>query len=144
MALILQVFYSVFSGLLLTLGIPNELFLLGNPFYAFISLIPYYIAIKRAGNFKQAFLLGFLQSITTHLFSSFWLAYFKDFAIFTLGASAIGTGCIGGFMALFLYLPFSRQTEIYRKLSIYCAKKPFFEDPAFRILYFSVIYTHYE
>ena len=144
MALILQVFYSVFSGLLLTLGIPNELFLLGNPFYAFISLIPYYIAIKRAGNFKQAFLLGFLQSITTHLFSSFWLAYFKDFAIFTLGASAIGTGCIGGFMALFLYLPFSRQTEIYRKLSIYCAKKPFFEDPAFRILYFSVIYTLYE
>ena len=67
MTLILQVFYSVFSGLLLTLGIPNELFLLGSPFYAFISIIPYYIAIKNAKNFRNAFLLGFLQTLTTHL-----------------------------------------------------------------------------
>ena len=144
MALILQVFYSVFSGLLLTLGIPNELFLLGNPFYAFIAIIPYYLAIKNACNFKQVFSLGFVQSITTHLCSSFWLAYFKDFAIFTLGASAIGTGCIGGSLALFIYLPFSRRTEIYRNLSVFSAKKPFYEDPAFRILYFAAIYTFYE
>ncbi len=144
MALILQVFYSVFSGLLLALGIPNELFLLGNPFYAFIAIIPYYIAIKKTKNFKEAFLLGFVQAITTHLCSSFWLAYFKDFAIFTLGASAIGTGCIGGFIALFMYLPFSRSCEIYRKLSVFACKKPFHEDPAFRIVYFSVIYTLYE
>ena len=144
MTLILQVFYSVFSGLLLTLGIPNELFLLGNPFYAFISIIPYYIAIKNAKNFRQAFLFGFIQSLTTHLCSSFWLAYFKDFAIFTLGASAIGTALQGAVMALFIYLPFSRKTEIYRKLSFYCAKKPFYEDSAFRIIYFSALYTLYE
>ncbi|MBR5033291.1 MAG: apolipoprotein N-acyltransferase [Treponema sp.] len=144
MTLILQVFYSVFSGLLLTLGIPNELFLLGSPFYAFISIIPYYIAIKNAKNFRNAFLLGFLQTLTTHLCSSFWLAYFKDFAIFTLGASALATACIGGIMALFIYLPFSRNTEIYRKLSFYCAKKPFYEDSAFRIVYFASLYTLYE
>ena len=142
MALILQVFYSVFSGLMLTLGIPNELFLLGNPFYAFISIIPYYIAIKNARNYKQAFAFGFIQSITTHLFSSFWLAYFKDFAIFTLGASAVGTGCIGGIMALLLYLPFSRKER--SKLSEYSLLRPFYEDSAFRILYFTCIYTLYE
>ena len=144
MALILQVFYSVFSGLLLTLGIPNELFLLGNPFYAFIAIIPYYIAISNAKNFRQAFLLGFVQSLTTHLCSSFWLAYFKDFAIFTLGASAFGTAAQGAIMALFTYLPFSRHTEPYRKLAPYCAKKPFYQDPAFRILYFASTYTLYE
>ena len=144
MALILQVFYSVFSGLMLTLGIPNELFLLGNPFYAFIAIIPYYLAIKNAKNYRQAFLLGFVQTITTHLCSSFWLAYFKDFAIFTLGASAVATGCIGGIMALFTYLPFSRRTEIYRNLSVFCLKKTFYEDSAFRILYFASLYTLYE
>ena len=142
MALILQVFYSVFSGLMLTLGIPNELFLLGNPFYAFIAIIPYYIAIKNARNYKQAFLLGFVQSLTTHLCSSFWLAYFKDFAIFTLGASALGTACIGGIMALFMYLPFSRKE--LPVLTEYSAIRPFFLEPAFKILYFASLYTLYE
>ena len=144
MTLILQVFYSVFSGLLLTLGIPNELFLLGNPFYAFICIIPYYIAIKNSKSFGQAFLLGFIQSITTHLCSSFWLAYFKDFAIFTLGASALGTAAQGGIMALFIYLPFSRYPNPYRELAPFSIKKPFYEDSAFRILYFSALYTLYE
>ena len=120
MALILQVFYSVFSGLLLTLGIPNELFLLGNPFYAFIAIIPYFIAIKKSKNYGQAFLAGFLQAFTTHMCSSFWLAYFKDFAIFTLGASAIGTAVIGGCFALFLYLPFSRKIP---QAFLFCPKK---------------------
>ena len=142
MTLILQVFYSVFSGLLLTLGIPNELFLLGNPFYAFISIIPYYFAIKYVRSYKQAFLMGFVQTLTTHLFSSFWLAYFKDFAIFTLGASALATACIGGIMALFLYLPFSRKER--SELSEYSALRPFYEDPAFRIVNFASIYTLYE
>ncbi len=135
----LQVFYSVFSGLLLALGIPNELFLLGNPFYAFISLIPYYIAIKHCKSYRQAFLLGFLQSITTHLCSSFWLAYFKDFAIFTLGASALGTAAQGGIMALFMYLPFSRKENNEDSLL-----KPFYKHSAFRILYFTCMYTLYE
>ncbi len=144
MTLILQVFYSVFSGLLLTLGIPNELFLLGNPFYAFIAIIPYYFAIKNAKNFKQAFLFGFIQSFTTHMTSSFWLAYFKDFAIFTLGASALGTAAQGAIMALFIYVPFSRYPHPYRDLAPFSIKKPFYEDSAFRILYFSALYTLYE
>ena len=144
MTLILQVFYSVFSGLLLTLGIPNELFLLGNPFYAFIAIIPYYFAIKNAKSFKQAFLFGFIQSFTTHMTSSFWLAYFKDFAIFTLGASALGTAAQGAIMALFIYVPFSRYPHPYRDLAPFSIKKPFYEDSAFRILYFSALYTLYE
>ena len=126
MTSILQVFYSVFSGLLLALGIPNELFLLGNPFYAFISIIPYYFAIKHCKSYRQAFLLGFLQSLTTHLCSSFWLAYFKDFAIFTLGASALGTAAQGGIMALFMYLPFSRKEQSV--LLRYSILKPFNDD----------------
>ena len=142
MNLILQVFYSVFSGLLLTLGIPNEFFLLGNPFFAFISIIPFYLAIKYAKNYKHAFLLGFIQTITTHLASSFWLAYFKDFAIFTLGASAVATAVIGGSIAIFLYVPFSRKEtpELYS----YSILKPFYEDSAFRIVYFAALYTVYE
>ena len=70
----------------------------------FISIIPFYIVIRSAKNYKTAFWMGFIQIITTHLCSSFWLAYFKDFAIFTLGASAVATAAEGGIFALFLFL----------------------------------------
>ena len=147
MTLILQVFYSVFSGVMLSAAIPNEIYMFGNPFLAFIALIPFYICIRYyCKSFRCAFCMAFLQVLTTHLISSFWLAFFKDFAIFTLGASALATACIGGFMGMFMYLPFSRKT--YGKkidpLIDYKIEKPFYEYTSFRILYFSFIYTLYE
>lgn len=142
MTLILQVFYSFFSGLILSIGIPNEQYLLGSPFIAFFSIIPYYLAIKNCKNYKQAFFCGVIQSGTTHLFSSFWLAYFKDFAIFTLGASALGTAFFGGSLALLMYLPFSRQERSF--LNKYSLSTTFYEDPAFRTIFFASCYTFYE
>ena len=108
---ILQVFYSVFSGLLLSLAIPNEYYLHGVPFLAFIAIIPLYKAIKSAGSYRRAFFLGFIQTITTHLASSFWLAFFKDFAIFTLGGSALASGLYGGVTALAMYMPYYNQNK---------------------------------
>ena len=143
MELILQVFYSVFSGALLAAAIPNELYLLGCPFYTLLAFIPYYLVFNKIKNYKQAFLAGFIQAVTTHLISSFWLAYFKDFAALTLGASAFGTGCIGGFFGLFLYLPYasSKNRNKLNELSLY---QSFFDSVSFRIFYFSSLYTLYE
>lgn len=141
MGAILQVFYSIFSGVLISIAIPNELYLLGEPIIAFIALIPYYFAIKRCKSYKLAFLLGFLQSASTHLCSSFWLAYFKDFAALTLGASAFGTALQGGIFGLFLYLPFAEKKtrNPLSEKSIYSAQKI-----PFNALYFSGLYTLYE
>lgn len=140
---ILQVFYSVFSGALLATAIPNEIYLLGCPIFSFVALIPYYLAITKAKNYKQAFFLGFLQSITTHFISSFWLAYFKEFALFTLGASAFGTGLIGGLFALCLYIPFSTSNH-QNKLNAKSLKLKWIELSSFKIIYFAAIYTLYE
>ena len=142
MEVFLQVFYSFFSGTMLSMAIPNELYEFGAPFYTLIAFIPYYILFfRKIKNYRQAFFAGFIQSITTHLCSSYWLAYFKNFAIITLGASAFGTGMIGGFMALYLYLPFSTSKN---KLSEGCIYQKFWETSFFKILYFSAIYTLYE
>lgn len=143
MGLILQVFLSVFSGVLLSLAIPNEIYLLGCPYLTLICLVPLYIAFFRNDKPKSAFLLFALQTFTTHLISSFWLAYFKDYAYFTLGASAAGTAGIGGIMGLYLYLPYSTSTR-KNKLNSFSASLPFTETSCFRILYFSTIYTLYE
>lgn len=140
---ILQVFYSVFSGALLATAIPNEIYLLGCPIFSFVALIPYYLAITKAKNYKQAFFLGFVQSITTHFISSFWLAYFKEFALFTLGASAFGTGLIGGLFALCLYIPFSTSNH-QNKLNANSLNLKWIELSSFKIIYFAAIYTLYE
>ena len=143
MDLILQVFLSVFSGVILSLSIPNEIYLLGNPYFTLVSLVPFYITFKYSKSYKCAFWLFFIQAITTHLISSFWLAYFKDFAIFTLGASAIGTGIIAGGIGILLYIPFStsKNKNILNSKS-YSLK--FLESSAFKVFYFSMLYTIYE
>ena len=104
----LQVFRVIFSAILVSLAIPNEFFLLGCPYITLVSLIPLYIAIAECRSYRSAFRLGALHTFSVHLFSSFWLAFFKDFAIFTLGASALGTGLIGGILGRMLYVPYAR------------------------------------
>ena len=143
MEVILQVFYSVFSGLILATAIPNEIYSFGAPFFTLLALIPFYLIFYRIKSFKQAFLAGFLQALTTHLLSSFWLAYFKDFAIFTLGASALGTAFIGAFMALIYYLPYS-SSFASNHLNDSSALAKFYTTPIFRISYFAAMYTLYE
>lgn len=140
---ILQVFYSVFSGILLAAAIPNEIFLFGCPLLSLIALIPFYLVFKNINNYKAAFVSGFIQTIVTHLISSFWLAFFKDYAIFTLGASALGTGLIGGFVSLFFYLPYA-QSSNQNKLNENSLSSGFFNSVIFRVLYFSAIYSIYE
>ena len=148
MEMILQVIFSaVFSGLMLSAAIPNEFYLFGCPVFTLFAFIPLYLIFNKIKDFKSAFLAFFLQTLTTHLFSSFWLAYFKDFAIFTLGASAFGTACIGGAFGLFFFIPYY-TTSCQNKLNEYsassCSHWLSRSSPIFRIFYFAALYTLYE
>ena len=82
-------FCALLSALMLSLGIPNELFLFGSALFGIFALAPLYMALARARSFAAAGVTCGAQIACVHLFSSFWLANFKDFAIFTLGASTI-------------------------------------------------------
>lgn len=141
MKAILQVFLSVFSGVILALAIPNELYLMGSPFYTLIAIIPFYLAIKDCKTFRFSFLLAFIQTITVHLCSSFWLGYFKDFAVMTLGASAFGTAAIGGIFGIFFHFPYY-STSKRNNLNLFSLEEK--NTPAFRILWFTFIYVLYE
>ncbi len=139
---ILQIFYSVFSGVTLSLGIPNEFLQFGSPVLAFIAISLYYIAIKNSKSYRQAFFNGAFQTFSTHICSSFWLANFKDFALLTLGGTAFGTFFLGGFFGLYFYLPNAsfKDTRLSRlKLS-----KNISETAVFRIFYFTTVYVIYE
>ncbi len=141
MFLFLQVFYSLLSGFFLSLGIPNDFFLYGLPVAGLFSAAPLYIAINTSKSYKTAFICGYLQTALCHLLSSFWLGNFRGFAIFTLGASLVGTGFIGGFISFIAYFPvlYSKKSDSLSELS---GKKPF--SVPFRILWFTCVYLIYE
>ena len=97
---LLQVFYAAFSGIIEAFAISNELMPLGSPFLALFCLAPLYRAIYRSKSYRESFFLFFIQILTVHMISSYWLANFHGFAAFTLGASAAGTAVQGGFLDL--------------------------------------------
>lgn len=91
----------ILSAIMLSLGIPNELLKQGSALFGLLSLIPLYLALRDSKSWAQAGFLGGLMMFLVHVMSSFWLAYFKDFAIFTLGASALayfGLGILAGWL----------------------------------------------
>ncbi|MBN2811391.1 MAG: apolipoprotein N-acyltransferase [Spirochaetales bacterium] len=95
MTLPTALFMTVLSAGLLVLSIPNELMPLGSFSIGLIALAPLYLALLGNKGKSRAGLMGGLLMLLVHLGSSFWLAYFKEFAIFTLGASALGCFLIG-------------------------------------------------
>lgn len=80
-------FSAVLSAALLAAGIPNEFLLAGSALCGLFALVPLYTALLQAPSFAAAGLLCGTHIACVHLLSSFWLANFKDFAVFTLGAS---------------------------------------------------------
>ena len=86
-----------------SLALQNELLPLGSPFLGIFALVPLYLAIRKADSYGEAALLTGLQVLITHLLSSFWLGFFQGYAIFTLGASALGTCIIGTAFGALLY-----------------------------------------
>lgn len=141
MSQILQVFYSLFSALIVSTAIPNEMLPFGSPFLGLFALVPFYIAIQNSKSYKEAFLLSFLHGFTIHLLSSFWLGNFQGYSFFTLGASDIGTGFVEAFMSFFFYFPILFKNKS-ASLEEFSEKTTL--GLAFRPLWFASLYTAWE
>ena len=91
------------SAILLSLGIPNEYLHFGSAFFGLISLIPLYIAFYKSPTRRRSAWLYGVMIAFVHLCSSFWLAYFENFAVFTLGASTIAYFFLGALFGVWFY-----------------------------------------
>jgi apolipoprotein N-acyltransferase len=141
MSRFLQIFCTILSAILISLAIPNEFLKYGSPLIGIFALYPFYLAIRRCRGYGEAFGLCFLHGSLAHVLSSFWLGNFPGFAIFTLGASDLGTGFFEGFFALGYYFPILYATKSAR-LEFASAKRHF-EIPL-RIFWFASLYTIWE
>ena len=106
-----KVFISVvISALAFSLSLPNEFLFSGFPLGGFFCLAPYFCALKQTDSPKKGAFLGFIFGMLFHASSSWWLANFRDYAIWTLGATTILFGIFYGFWALLLQ--YSMQNTI--------------------------------
>ena len=143
-------FYTLISAILLALGIPNEIFIFGSPVLGLFSLAPLYLALNACNSYKKAGFVGAFHFGLVHILSSFWLANFKDFAIFTLGATALVYIVAGYIFGNLLYFPFSNlrsictnylytnsMSDFYLKIFFYTAKnsKPLVFRALFLIIF---------
>lgn len=135
---------EILSAILLALAIPNEFITFGSPLLGILALIPHFIALDRSKSLKESCGLCFIQSCLTHILSSFWLSNFKDFAIFTLGASALGTGGIHAFFGLFFYLPRFYEKKVLSSPLEGSKISRFIKSNSFRAFWFASVYTLWE
>ncbi|MCX7656970.1 MAG: apolipoprotein N-acyltransferase [Treponemataceae bacterium] len=98
----MRILLPMFAALLLTLSIPNEYFHFGQPFFSLLALAPYFIALKKSETYREAALFGFLFGSISHATSSYWLYFFKDFALWTIGTTTVAYGLLHMLVAGFL------------------------------------------
>ncbi len=144
MTLIFQVICAIFSGILSALAMPNEFLAFGSPVIGFFALLPLYLAVKKARSYKVCALLFALDALATHLLSSYWLANFKDFAVFTLGASAFGTACIEAMAGCLFFFPFCKGGRVDGGRAKLAIGKAFFDAESLRPLLFAAVRAAYE
>lgn len=93
------------------MSISNEILPFGSPLLGLFCLVPMYIVVYNTKTYREAFWFMLLQTLTVHIFSSFWLANFHGFGVFTLGASAFGTCMEGGLCGFIIHMLPSRLNK---------------------------------
>ena len=146
MSIFTQVFLAFFSAIMQSFAIQNEFLLFGSPILGLFSLVPLYFAFLHCESYKMAGLLLSIQFTFAHLFSSFWLGFFKDFAALTLGGTVAYYTVLGFFLGQILFVPFynSRKNALQERAS-FVFNKPLtaWNIPA-RVILFACVWTIYE
>ena len=92
----------VLTGLacvLFAVALPNELLHYGNPIIGLFCISPFFVAIYSTRSFRFASVLGMVYGGVSTLLTNYWLLFFQDFSIWTLGGVVFGYVCFGALLA---------------------------------------------
>lgn len=81
---------TAFSAVIFSLSMPNEMAIEGLPLLAFVGLAPFFWALMQKISHRWAGLLGLVFAVVTTQIQFFWLSYFQNWALFTLGGVTLG------------------------------------------------------
>lgn len=80
----------VVSGILFPLTLPSPLFSYGSAPLGAIALVPLYLFVLRSQDTKLLVRGGVLFGAISTIIANFWLAFFQDFSVWTLGGATVG------------------------------------------------------
>jgi apolipoprotein N-acyltransferase len=110
----MTVLLSAFSAALCALSLPNEFFLLGSPPLGFICLVPLYLAFLSARSHREAALAGAVFGSVHHGLSSYWLYFYKGFALWTLGSTMLAYAVVYAVLGLYAWFLLKHERTAYR------------------------------
>lgn len=84
------VLHVLVSAGLTAIAQPSDWFLLGIPLPGLVALVPLLLALKAAPDQVSARRLGMLYGAVSTAFTSYWLLFFQQFSVWTLGGTVIG------------------------------------------------------
>ena len=96
-------FLAGISGFLLPLALPNELFLFGSPVLGFVCLVPLFLAVAKSGTPGQAAAASAIFAAISTPIGNYWLAFFKDYALLTIGSVTIAYTLLFAVYGAFLW-----------------------------------------
>ncbi|MFO8063472.1 MAG: apolipoprotein N-acyltransferase [Spirochaetia bacterium] len=108
---------AAFSGFLTALALPNELFPSGSSILGVICVVPYFIALHRARSIRTGALLGAIYGAVSTASSNYWLAFFQDFSVWTLGGTTLGYALIHALLAPAL-MRMLREDRLWRPFAV--------------------------
>ena len=86
------------SALAVPLALPNELAPLGNPLLGPFAFAPLFLSIYRSRSYAQAAAAAALFMAVATPLSYYWLLYFREFAVWTLGGPVLGYTLFGALL----------------------------------------------
>ncbi|HWP68272.1 MAG TPA: apolipoprotein N-acyltransferase [Rectinemataceae bacterium] len=104
----------LFSAVLCAISLPNDIFLAGLWPLGFLSLIPFYITLRRAASPRRAAIAGAVFGGMHHALTSYWLFFYKGFAFWTLGTTTIAYAVVYATIGLYGSFLLRSETKAYR------------------------------
>lgn len=86
----MSVALTLASALLLTVALPNEFLPWGATLPGLVALAPILIAVYRTPDRRAASRLGLLFGVVSTAAANYWLAFFGEFSVWTIGGTVLG------------------------------------------------------
>lgn len=91
---------AAFAGLLTAAALPNEIFYQGNLFLGLICLVPYFLALRRSpGGWRRDAMIGAVYGVVSGFVTNYWLMFFGEFSVWTIGGVTLGFGIYHAILA---------------------------------------------
>ncbi|MFW5826453.1 MAG: hypothetical protein ACOCU4_00080, partial [Alkalispirochaeta sp.] len=97
------------SAVLLPVALPNEFLPWGATLPGLVALVPAFLAVYRTPSRKTASRLGLVFGVVSTAIGNYWLAFFGEFSIWTIGGAVVGYA--GYNYILFGFLHFLAHTD---------------------------------